>query len=198
MRGAGRRAALAQVLSARRGLGHAVQALARQQPARRGGSGLRRAVLHLFHGKAVELRRNRRPFRPRGQGLAGDWRRRRRQGRPSAAQHAHLRDLLLRRAESRRHRRQFQPALQSRRDRGTDSRQRRQDHGDARSCDDLREGGGDAAAGGSRQGRGRELPLPAPCPEIGRLQAAATHEARRSKLFHCREQDRRRAGSARQ
>ena len=39
----------------------------------------------------------------------------------------------------------------------TDSRQRRQDHGDARSCDHLRQGRGNAPAWRSRQGRGREL-----------------------------------------
>ena len=37
--------------------------------------------------------------------------------------------------------------------------------------------------GALEQGRGRELPVAAPAAEIGRLQASATHEARRCKRF---------------
>jgi len=95
--------------------------------------------------ESVELRRDRRAVGPRGQGAARDRRRRRGQGRPSAAEqptfvifyYGVLRPV---------HRREFQPlySLDEIEDRYATAAP---DHGDARSGDDLREGRGNAAAG---------------------------------------------------
>ncbi len=189
---------MAQILSGRRRLGREVQAVTGRQPARPGGSSFRAAPLHLFHGKTVELRRGRGSVRPRGQGPAGARRRRRRQSRLVAAQHAHLRDLLLRRAESGRDSRQFQSALQCGGARIPDSRQRHQDHGDARSGAHLREDRGAAQTRDSRQGRGRKLHLAPTVPEISRLQAAGTHQARQCERIGGKRPDRARAGVDRQ